>query len=241
MADIESFVRYARSGSPGIFADKIGWVDYSSYSGEKPFDNNTTYSVRNTISRPPGYTISFNMKINQTYAEGYIPIAPFKPPVYPYAAFGNTAYIGVDGNVDIYMLYDAYSMASTVITLDNIQVVDSFNVPVSNYEIIAADGEATNSNESWTVYTNGTPWTILQLLPPVIDNGAKIDITGQGTNTIKYTGTTLDDPPAIVVSTSSPTTVVATLNTLDGKQGAVFGIMIPSISYIAGSGSYICC
>lgn len=241
MADINSSVRYAASGSPGIFSDRIGWLDFSGLPGDGSFVNNTTYSVINTISRPPGYTINFNIKISQTYVFGYNPIDPLQPPVYPTAVFGNTAYLGIIGNIDLYMRYNAFSLVRTIITLSNMQVFDNFNVPVSNYDIISADGESTNLNEDWNVYSNGSPWTILQILPPIIDDGAQVDITGQGTNTIKSIGTTLGDPPSIIVSSASPTTVTATLDTLDGKQGIVFGIMIPSTSLAPGSENYTCC
>lgn len=230
MADIDSSVRYAANNSPGLYSSQIGWFDYSPYTARNPFSNNTTYSVVNTISNPPGYKISFNLTINQSFPPGeqYIPIASFQNPVYPTSVFGHTAYLGINGHTLLDMVDNASGLTTTTITLSNIIVTDINNVPITNYEIIAADGESTNSSETWQVTTNGTPWSLLQIFPPINSNPSKIHMMGLGTDTFEYVGTTLQDPPSVSLSTTSPTIVTAVVSTVRGKQSVTFGIIISS-------------
>ena len=230
MADIDSSVRYAANNSPGLYSSQIGWFDYSPYTANNPFSNNTTYSVVNTISNPFGYKISFNLTINQSFPPGeqYIPIASFQSPVYPTSVFGHTAYLGINGHTLLDMVDNASGLTTTTITLSNIIVTDINNVPITNYEIIAADGESTNSSETWQVTTNGTPWSLLQIFPPIDSNPSKIHMMGLGTDTFEYVGTTLQDPPSVSLSTTSPTIVTAVVSTVRGKQSVTFGIIIPS-------------
>ncbi|EDT74283.1 CshA/CshB family fibrillar adhesin-related protein [Clostridium butyricum] len=229
MADINSSVRYANPNSPGPLSNKIGWIEYSPFNSNNPFTNGIIYTGINTISKPAEYKISFNIKITQTpkFTPNFFPIFGAQPPVYDFAAFGNTGYIGVDGNVDLYMLNNAPPVnLETTILVSNIKVTNPNDEAIANYDLIAVDGETTNSQEIWQVYTDGSPWIRIGTLPAVNDVTTKNQITGIGTHTVKSIGTTLGPMPAQVFSTHSPTMIEATISTFDGNQGIVLGVIV---------------
>lgn len=222
---------YAQAGSPGVFADQIGWISYDLPDGQNfEYYPGTIYNVTNTLSRPGNYTIKFNLQI-QNGGGNLIPLAPYETPIYDIASFGITTYLGIPGKIAIYMTENASTLTATFITMTNITITDEFGIPVTNYDIIVSDAETTNSYEFWSAFTNGTPWSILQIVPPIDPNNPQVSIAGIGTDTITYSGYNYNTAPSITLSSKSPRTIASSLNTYSGKQGVIFGVMIPSTTY----------
>lgn len=223
-------VAYAEAGSPGVLANKIGWINFGPDFVLIP---NLGVPIQITNDIPGNYQINFNISLTQTGSPD-IPIISVIPPTLPGAsAFGITGYIGINEYVDLYMsLNGEGSQVILTITLDNITVIDkSTGININNYSIVAADNEDTNVTEIWTAITNGSSWIKLETLPAVNEPTSAYRIIGDGSvaissSSITDIGASNGNVPSIVVSSKNPTTVIAILGTEIGRQGVTFGVII---------------
>ncbi|MDO5516151.1 MAG: hypothetical protein Q4F66_01275 [Clostridium sp.] len=223
-------VAFAEAGSPGVLANRIGWINFGAGFILTP-NTNTSILITNDI--PGNYEIRFNISLTQT-GEPDIGITAVTPPTIPgQSAFGTTGYVGINAPVNLYMNANAPSSFVTLtITLDDITVINkSTGLQISNYSIVAADNEVSNATELWTVVTNGGPWIKLETLPAVAEPTSAYRIIGDGSSTISANSVNVpgegdENTPAIVVLSESPTQVQAIFTTEVGREGVTFGVII---------------
>lgn len=230
-------VQYADSNSKGVLASSIGWINY----GDSLLLSNKNNSAKITNSIPGGYSITFDMSIaitgNEPYASDVV-YSGFEVPTFGNAPFGTTAYTGIKENVALYTgtnqpIGDEMKIK---ITLNNILIKDICGNKIDDFLFFAADAETTNQGfgsiaETWSVTSDGTPWTWLQIIPSVsgvITGGP--DVTGNFTNTVLETGllSSSRETSSNIFMTQNPNNIIADTTTDGGREGFVFGIMIIS-------------
>ncbi|WP_053985529.1 CshA/CshB family fibrillar adhesin-related protein [Niameybacter massiliensis] len=228
-------VQYASKTSAGVLAQSIGWINYGTNLQLSNAHPHAT--ITNII--PGGYRISFDASIAVTAEEPYaseVVYSGFPVPTFSAAPFGTKAYTGIRGNV---ALYTAINEPITVpvaikIVLSNIILSDRCGNGVNNFLFFAADAETTNKGaksiaETWSVTTNGTVWSWIQIIPS--ENGnitAGPKVTGQSTKTVLETGqpTNASTTSSNIFMTQNPTTIVANTTTEGGREGFAFGVIV---------------
>lgn len=226
-------VAYAEEGSPGVLANKIGWINFGADFLLTPGVNGPDNPITITNDIPGNYEISFDIYITQTGTPTISIIALVPPTLSGQSAFGTTGYTGINAPVNLYMNQNAQeSLVVLTITLDNITVINKTNgLQINNYSIVAADNEVTNISELWTATTNGTPWIKIETLPAIVEPTSAYRLTGDGSqtisaNSVNVPGESDDNTPAIVVLTERPLQVQAIFTTEVGREGATFGVII---------------
>ncbi|MEG1801357.1 MAG: CshA/CshB family fibrillar adhesin-related protein, partial [Oscillospiraceae bacterium] len=110
------------------------------------------------------------------------------------------------------------------VNLTNIVVKDANGVVQTNFKWVAADGETTDTDETWSVTTDGSPWSQLTVLPPVVPPANTPGVSGLGTSTVTQVGTGANHANGNVYITTAPKNVSARFFTY-GREAVVFGII----------------
>jgi len=191
------------------------WVDFTSY-------NNTTASSAGgqtfSLTLQDGTVMSFLLKTSGTS------LTPVASPSWSGAAIGNTAMTGIGGAP---VLYQTGAGTSTV-TISSITLTPPSGASgVTNYMMVLADGESTNSGESLTFVTNGGTWQTLDQAGPT-SGSTYPTLSGTGTTTVAETGNTANTVGAYIFGSAKPTQVTTTL-VGGGLQGFMLAVRFASV------------
>ena len=151
------------------------WVDFSSY-------NNTTASGASgqnfSLTLQDGTVLSFTLQ------NSGVALTPVTSPSWSGAAIGNTAMLGIAGSP---VLYTAAS-GSTTVTISSIKLTPPAGATgATNYMMVLADGESTNTGESLNFYSSGGAWQTLDQAGPV-SGSTYPTISGVGTSLVSVAG-----------------------------------------------------
>ena len=136
---------------------------------------------------------------------------------------GNTAFLGIAGKPIFYQT----AAGTTAVTFSNISITPPAGVQsVTQYMLVAADGESSNDGEKLTFQTSGGNWSVLDQAGP-ISGAIYPTITGSGTQTFAETGVA-GTVGSYLVGSSTPTSVTTTLLG-SGLQGAMFAVRFATI------------
>lgn len=194
------------------------WLDFSTYNdalarsaGGQAFN----YTL------PDGSTLSFTATVTSTAGTALTPVAA---PSWTGAAVGNTAFLGIPGKP---ILYTATNGSTVTVTFSGVVLTPPPGVTGgATYSFVAADGESTNQNESLAFTTNGSPWVVLDKVPPISGN-LYPTITNTGA-TFTETGVAGTVGGYIVGSLNA--TQVKTVLVAGGLQGAMFALRYSTIA-----------
>lgn len=190
------------------------WIDFSTYNDTAA---RSAAGQGYSLALQDGSTLSFTMKVSGSA------FAPVTSPSWPGAAVGNTAFLGIGGQP---ILYQSAS-GTTSVTLSAIMITPPAGIQaVTQFMMVAGDGESTNSGESLSFQTNGGNWVQLDQVGPI--SGSTYPTTsGTGTQTFTATGVA-GTVGAYIVGSSTPTTLTTTLVGA-GLQGAMFAVRFATI------------
>lgn len=189
------------------------WLDFSGY-------NDTT--ARTGSGQPFSYTLtdgtvlSFNLKVSGAALLGKA------SPSWSGSAVGNTAFLGIAGKPILYQS----AAGTTTITINSITLTPPSAGSITNYMLVAADGESSNQGESLSFQTNGGSWQMLDASAP-ISGSTYPTYSGVGSGTFTETGVA-GTVGAYVVGSANPTQVVTKM-VGGGLQGAMFAVRFASI------------
>lgn len=191
------------------------WIDLSSYNDA--FARSAGGQVF-SLTLQDGSTMSFTMKVSGAGA------VAATSPSWTGAAVGNTAFLGIAGKPIFYQT----AAGTTTVTLSNISIAPPAGVQsVTQYMLVAGDGESSNDAEKLTFQTNGGTWSVLDQAGP-ISGSTYPTIAGSGTQTFTETGVA-GTVGSYIVGSSTPTTVTTTLLG-GGLQGAMFAVRFATIN-----------
>lgn len=231
----------AATNSPGLFASQLEWLDFGSTLSLSNGDETT---VTNTTS--DGSIITFKLSLTVTGNPSVIPqivYQGFTTPTFGAAPFGNTAYVGIPGQIALYTGANPTigNVMEITLTLDEITLTDRCGQPISNYTLCVADAETTNKGvtseaEIWKITTNTTPWSLIQQIPSIsgVTTAGPV-VTGLGTQIAIETGllSSASTTSANIFSTVAPTRLIAQAQVDGGREGFCFGLLIPKVIYPA--------
>lgn len=191
------------------------WIDFTSY-------NSTTASSAAgqnfSLVLQDGTTLSFNLKASGAR------LTAVAAPSWNGAAIGNTAMTGIGG---LPVLYQTGG-GTTTVTISSITLTPPANGSgVTNYMMVMADGESTNTSETLSFATNGAAWLQLDQAGP-ISGSSYPTLSGTGTTTVTETGTTTNAVGAYIFGSTRPSQVSATL-VGSGLQGMMLAVRFASI------------
>jgi prealbumin domain-containing protein len=190
------------------------WIDLSIYNDAAARSaSGQAYS----LTLQDGSTMSFTMKVSGSAA------SPAAAPSWSGAAIGNTAFLGIAGKPIFYQS----ASGTTTVTFSNIKITPPAGVQsVTQYMLVAADGESSNDGEQLTFQTNGGSWSVLDQAGPI--SGSTYPTTsGTSTQTFVETGVA-GTVGSYIVGSSTPTAVTSTLLG-SGLQGAMFAVRFATI------------
>lgn len=190
------------------------WIDFSSY-------NDTTARTTNgqsfSLTLQDGTIMSFRVR---TTGAALTSVAS---PSWSGGAVGNSAFIGIAGEPILYQT----AAGTTTITISNITLTPPAGAQsVTDYMVVAADGESSNDGERVIFTTNGGNWTLLDQAGPVSGNTYPT-ASGAGTATFTINGVA-GNVGSYIVGSSKPTTVTTSLVS-GGLQGAMFAVRFATI------------
>jgi uncharacterized repeat protein (TIGR01451 family) len=227
----------AGSGSyatTGLNKNSIWWLNWECY-------NDTI--ARTPAGQPFNFTLPDGSTLTTTVKRtGSDPVMVLRAPSWGGAAIGNGQYNGITGKPIFYSVNFASSALSWQESLTNITVTDKAGNP-RNYTFVTADGESTDLQsggyaERLTFRTNGTPWSLVELVPQSgsVAPTSSSSLAGIGTTTTTWTGPRTNNNGSVILSTNSPLEVsIASTpqgSSAGGKQGAFFGLGLPKITLI---------
>lgn len=189
------------------------WLDFAGY-------NNTT--ARSSAGQnfsytlPDGTVMTFNMKVSGANMTGAA------SPSWAGAAIGNTAFLGIGGRPILYQT----AAGTTTVTISSITLTPPAAGRISNFMLVAADGESSNQGESLRFQTNGGAWQMLDQAGP-ISGSVYPSQSGIGTNTFTTTGVA-GTVGAYVVGSTNPGQIVTQI-VGGGLQGVMFAVRFASI------------
>lgn len=186
---------FASAGGAGQYRDRICWINLADFRlSSVAAWGGAGQTVTQTL--PGGYRLSFNMvRTSGTTST----VAPAATPTWSDAAtgqgsaIGNTAYLGIAGQPVWYQqsgsgTYDTFRIRNVVLTSPT-------GATVSNFALVAADGEATDAAglaEGMRFTAYNTTISVLENVPSGVGNLAcngglttnstAIDCIGGGTN-----------------------------------------------------------
>lgn len=197
------------------------WFDLSTYNDAQA---RSGAGQDFAIELSDGSEIRFNLRTTTTTSSGASARAA---PSWSGAAVGNTAFLGIPGRPILYM---NNSGARVTFNFTNIQIVPPPGVAnVTTFSFVVGDGESTDNSEFLEYTTNGTPWSVLDAVPPI--SGSQMPTnTGAGTATFRSAGGgNTGRVGAFIVGSEAPTQVSATMQGA-GLQGIMFAVRFASIS-----------
>lgn len=198
------------------------WLDFTGYNdatARSGSGQNFSYTLTD------GTTMTFNLKVTGATLTGTA------SPSWTGAAVGNTAFLGIGGRPILYQT----AAGTTTLTISGITLTAPASGSITNYMLVAADGESSNQGESLQYQTNGGGWQMLDQAGP-ISGTLYPTYTGVGTNTFSEIGVT-GTVGAYVVGSANPSQVITTL-VGGGLQGTMFAVRFASIrldTQIAGA------
>jgi prepilin-type N-terminal cleavage/methylation domain-containing protein len=228
----------------GYYASTLCLIDFSDLTGNN-YLAATSGCLETSAPLPDGYTLYFCIGITGTS------VAPFPLPTWQNAFLGNTCggstscstgtpfYTGIPGDPALYQT----GGGTTVITMSNISVTTPLGVPATGWEVVGADAESTDDNESisfnagWpTTWSGDTTLNILNNdesydspSDPVgnaCNSGAGLTTSSDG-NTVTCVGssTTFVKTGTTMVEATMPSTFTTTL-VGGGLEAMAFGLML---------------
>ena len=191
------------------------WIDFSSY-------NDTTASSSGgqafSLTLQDGTVMSFVLKTSGTA------LTPVASPSWTGAAIGNTAMTGIAGAPVLYQT----GAGTTTVTISSVTLSPPAGASgVTNYMMVLADGESTNTGESLSFVTNGGAWQTLDQAG-AISGSAYPSVSGSGTTTVTESGTSTGNVGAYVFGSSKPTQITTTL-VGGGLQGFMLAVRFASV------------
>ncbi|MGB7405966.1 MAG: CshA/CshB family fibrillar adhesin-related protein [Pacificimonas sp.] len=197
------------------------WLDFTSYDDA---------AARSGTGQPFSFDLSDGSQLTFTLkaASSAATAANARTaPSWSGAAVGNSAFLGIPGRPILYMR----NSGSTVsFRFENIAIVPPPGVAsVSDYAFVVADGESTDNAEYLEFTTNGSPWAILDDVPPI--SGTQMPVlTGENTATLNMAGGgQTGRVGAYIAGSNSPTLVTAEMDGA-GLQGMMFAVRFASIT-----------
>ena len=223
---------YANAGS-GPSAGGIGWFDWGANFSINP--GQTIPNLTGILS--DGYTVTFDLT-SQNVSGSPATYNSYPVPIYPVTFFGGTQYTGIAGSPALYS-QNLFAAHSLTLTISNIVVKDGSGNPILNYTAILADAESTNTGESWSWTTNGTPWTKFD----TIGSPAPL-LTGLGSPIAVITGNySAGNGPAAdyLLATNSPTQMSLTVDVANqsARQAFALGFSITQVAVKKNIGARI--
>jgi prepilin-type N-terminal cleavage/methylation domain-containing protein len=231
---------HSASPGTGYYASTLCLVDFSSLTG-----NNMLAAqqgcLQTAVPLPGGATLYFCLGLTG------VTVKPSQLPTWSDAFLGNSCtggsggctsgtpfYTGISGKPALYQT----GAGTSYITFSKISVVNAQGVPATGWQVVSADAESTDNNESitWTSNTSA-PLTILPNYPgtsaPVAGNACNntgpiqpdpntVSCIGGPNNAGLKTGTTM-------VAAATPTTLTVKI-VGGGLQAAAFGLMLSGAS-----------
>lgn len=189
------------------------WLDFSGYddaTARSAAGQNLSYTL------PDGTVLGFNIKISGAAVSGVA------APSWAGSAIGNTGFLGIGGQPILYQT----EWGTSNISIAGTSITPPASGTISNFMLVAADGEISNEDESLSLTTNGGNWQMLDQVGPIIGSDYP-SYTGIGTKTFTVTGAP-EWVGAYVVGSTSPTQIGVTL-VGGGAQGVMFAVRFASI------------
>jgi len=189
------------------------WLDFTGY-------NDAT--ARSAGGQAFSYTLTDGTVMTFTLKVSGATLVGATSPSWGGAAIGNTAFLGIPGKPILYQT----AAGTTTITISGITLTPPTSGTISNYMLVAADGESSNQGESLQFQTNGGSWQLLDQAGP-ISGSVYPTYSGVGTTTFTETGVA-GTVGAYVVGSTNPSQIVTTL-VGGGLQGTMFAVRFASI------------
>ena len=226
------------SANNGVFAGSICWFDFTGFdevqartADGQPFE----------ITLEGNYTARFVVKVTDLPGRSTTPIAARTTPLETRFAFGTDAYRGVPNRPALYSQPAPGGNKGAKLSLEDIEVVDSDDNPVTGYSFVAADSEDNVSGESFT-WTSDQALREIERLAPSGAWGCKSP-TGLGTTEVNCDGTGAGGSStaggkstALLVAANTPSTFSTAWRT-HAQSGIAIGIQTATVSVTKQIGS----
>lgn len=234
--------------STGTLASSLCFMDFTAWNTHTGTPcAGGGLEISEGITNTP-FTMSFCLSVTGTPVAG-ASIPTYTNPPTSEAFLGNNGfYTGIPGNP---ALYQTGSGTSTI-SISNIQVLGSGNVPATNWELITGDAESTDSGESlqWTAgWSPGTTVPLSAQVFSLIDDSPTLAIgndcanptpgsgltpgnglTGVGNNSVTCASSVDSDKTGIpIISAPAPSSLTAVM-VGTGLQAIFVGLLLPSSS-----------
>jgi hypothetical protein len=147
------------------------WVDFAAYNDATAQSGG---GQNFSLTLQDGTVMSFTLQTSGTS------LTPATSPSWTGSAIGNTAMLGIAGSPILY----ATGSGTTTVTISSIKLTPPSGASgVTNYMMVLADGESTNTGESLAFSTNGGVWQTLDQAGPISGNTYPT-LAGTGTTTV---------------------------------------------------------
>jgi hypothetical protein len=228
------------SPNTGAYSNSLCFVNFSNVSGPALAQATGGGCLEMSVSLPNNYILYFCLQITAITAGSVV--EPWYLPTYPEAFLGNVDsiggvttpfYTGVSGDP---ALYQRTLGAKDEVTLSNISVLSPTDVLATDWEVVSADAESTDDNESLTWTSNVNEY--------VIPNGLSVDsssdpvgnacqagagLSGNGTTTVECAGGTVTTSStkngATMVEAETPNWMSCVM-VGTGLQAITFGLLV---------------
>ena len=259
----------------GTYASSLCFVDFSDWGTQQGATGQTW--TCNAAGTPPGalamssaiantpYSLDFCLSIASKDGSGNVetgtapehdgvdavPLPTYYDPPNSEAFLGNNGfYTGVPGDP---ALYTVPPVNTSIVTITQIQVLDSNGNPATGWELVTGDAESTDANPesltwsaTWSSQSAVPPADqILNLLPNsptspygnACPNSSGVgggDLTGMGTNTWFCTASPVngqigtDKTGTVMLWALAPSDLTVTMYTKGGLQAMFLGLLLPS-------------
>ncbi len=204
---------FATPGS-GTYAQTLCWIDMSGYDATQA---TSSAGQAMTVDLLSGYTLSFTLNVTGSA------VKPATLPTYSAAFLGRNGYTGVAGDPALYQT----ASGTTTAVESNITLTDPGGHTVTDYSLVGADAESTDSGES--IGWSSAPGTLTSLAP--LGNACSGGFSGANTNSVTCTGTAAVNGPktgAAILASVAPTTFTQTMHGT-GLQAFGFGVLVAGV------------
>jgi prepilin-type N-terminal cleavage/methylation domain-containing protein len=215
------------SPNTGTYSSNLCFVDFGILTGSSlTAAQNGCLEI--SVSLPGDYTLYFCISLTGAN------VGAFTLPSYSAAFLGNTVnsvpfYTGISGDPALYQT----TSGTSVVTFNNITVVNSSGALATGWQAVSADAESTDAGESITWNSPGNTLTVIpngesgqtQPVGSACQSGA--GLTGSGTSTVVCAATTSNSQQtgAAMVEAPSPNTMSATM-VGGGLEAVTFGLLL---------------
>jgi hypothetical protein len=218
----------------GTYAANLCFVDFTPYGQSGSTCAGGQQKMSAAVVNTP-YTMSFCISVSGG------PVAPAATPTYfdpptSEAFLGNNGfYTGIPGKPALYQTTEGGT--PSVVSITNLQVLDSRGNPATGWELVSGDAESTDAGESIT-WTSDQPLNLLPNSPtseignacaaPTTANPLAVSLTGVGTTTVECAATVSSDKTGtVMVEAQAPTTLTVTM-VGSGLQAMFLGFLLPT-------------